>query len=162
MQKVREKYKDDQQRQNQEIMKLYKEHKINPFSGCLPMLVQLPVLIAFYKVLSNAIELRGTSFPWIKDLALPDTVATIMGIPINPLPIIMTGCTVWQQKMTPSTGDTQQQKMMMFMPLIMLFMFYNVSAGLVLYWTVQQLLSMAQQWWSMRQPEPATQGPSHG
>jgi len=162
MQKLREKYKDDQQRMNQETMRLYKEHKINPFSGCLPMLVQLPVLIAFYKVLSNAIELRGTSFLWIKDLALPDTVATVMGIPINPLPLFMTACTVWQQKMTPSTGDSQQQKMMMFMPLIMLFMFYNVSAGLVLYWTVQQLLSMAQQWWSMRQPEPATQGPSHG
>jgi YidC/Oxa1 family membrane protein insertase len=155
MQKVREKYKDDQQRQNQEIMKLYKEHKINPFSGCLPMLVQLPVLIAFYKVLSNAIELRGTSFLWIKDLALPDTVATVMGIPINPLPIIMTGCTVWQQKMTPSTGDAQQQKMMMFMPLVMLFFFYPSASGLVLYWTVQQVLSMAQQWWSMRQPADA-------
>lgn len=153
MQKVREKYKDDSQKMNQEIMKLYKEHKINPFSGCLPMAVQLPVLIAFYKVLSNAIELRGTSFLWIKDLALPDTVATVMGIPINPLPLLMTASTVWQQKMTPSTGDSQQQKMMMFMPLIMLFMFYGMSSGLVLYWTVQQLLSMGQQWWSMRQPD---------
>jgi YidC/Oxa1 family membrane protein insertase len=162
MQKVREKYKDDQQRMNQEIMKLYKEHKINPFSGCLPMLVQLPVLIAFYKVLSNAIELRGASFLWIKDLALPDTIATVMGIPINPLPLVMTGCTVWQQKMTPSTGDAQQQKMMMFMPLIMLFFFYPSASGLVLYWTVQQILSMAQQWWSMRQPAPAQQGPAHG
>jgi len=161
MQKVREKYKDDSQRMNQEIMKLYKEHKINPFSGCLPMVVQLPVLIAFYKVLSNAIELRGTSFLWIKDLALPDTIATIPNLPIigslpiNPLPLLMTASTVLQQKMTPSTGDSQQQKMMMFMPLIMLFMFYGMSSGLVLYWTVQQLLSMAQQWWSMRKTEPA-------
>jgi len=164
MQKIREKYKDDPQRMNQELMKLYKEHKIKPFSGCLPMLVQLPVLIAFYKVLSNAIELRGASFLWIKDLALPDTVAHLpgLGLPINPLPLLMTATTIWQQKMTPSTGDAQQQKMMMFMPLIFLFMFYNVSSGLVLYWTVQQLLSIGQQWWSMRQPAPTTSGPSHG
>jgi len=153
MQKVREKYKDDAQRMNAEIMKLYKEHKINPFSGCLPMLVQFPVLIAFYKVLSNAIELRGTSFLWIKDLALPDTVATVMSVPINPLPLLMTGATVLQQRMTPSTGDAQQQKMMMFMPLIMLFFFYPSASGLVLYWTVQQVLSIAQQWWSMRKPD---------
>lgn len=162
MQKIREKYKDDPQRMNQEMMKLYKEHKINPFSGCLPMLVQLPVLIAFYKVLSNAIELRGASFLWIKDLALPDTVATVFGIPINPLPLVMTAGTVLQQRMTPSTGDTQQQKMMMLMPLIMLFFFYSMSSGLVLYWTVQQLLSLAQQWWSMRASPPAQPGASHG
>ena len=153
VQKVREKFKDDQQRMNAEIMKLYKEHKINPFSGCLPMLVQFPVLIAFYKVLSNAIELRGTSFLWIKDLALPDTVATVMGIPINPLPLFMTATTILQQKMTPSGGDPQQQKMMMFMPLIMLFFFYPSASGLVLYWTVQQVLSIAQQWWGMRKPD---------
>jgi len=150
---------------NQEIMKLYKEHKINPFSGCLPMLVQMPVLIAFYKVLSNAIELRGTSFLWIKDLSLPDTIwihtlpfsLPLIGdtLVLNPLPLLMTASTVLQQKMTPSTGDSQQQKMMMFMPLIMLFMFYGMSSGLVLYWTVQQLLSIAQQWWSMRQTATA-------
>ncbi len=165
MQKVREKYKDDSQKMNQEIMKLYKEHKINPFSGCLPMLVQMPVLIAFYKVLSNAIELRGTSFLWIKDLSLPDTIwihtlpfsLPLIGdtLVLNPLPLLMTASTVLQQKMTPSTGDSQQQKMMMFMPLIMLFMFYGMSSGLVLYWTVQQLLSIAQQWWSMRQTATA-------
>ena len=154
MQKVREKFKDDPQRMNQEMMKLYNEHKINPFSGCLPMLVQLPVLIAFYKVLSNASELRGVSFLWIKDLSLPDTVAMVAGFPLNPLPLAMTAATIWQQKITPTTGDSQQQKMMMFMPLIMLVFFYNMASGLVLYWTAQQFLSIAQQWWSMRQPEP--------
>lgn len=157
MQKLREKFKDDPQRMNQETMKLYKEHKINPFSGCLPMLVQLPVLFGFYKVLSNAIELRGVPFLWIKDLSQPDTIATIAGFDINPLPIVMTLSTVWQQKLTPSTGDAQQQKMMMFMPLIMLFFFYTTASGLVLYWTAQQILSIGQQWWSMRQPDqPAT------
>jgi len=160
MQKIREKFKDDPQRMNQEMMKLYKEHKINPFSGCLPMLVQLPVLFGFYKVLSNAIELRGVPFLWIKDLSQPDTVATIAGFAINPLPVVMTLTMIWQQKLTPSTGDAQQQKMMMFMPLIMLFFFYSTASGLVLYWTAQQFLSIGQQWWSMRQTTPPAPAPA--
>jgi YidC/Oxa1 family membrane protein insertase len=151
MNKLREKYKDDQQRLHQEMMKLYKEHKINPFSGCLPMLVQLPVLIAFYRVLINAIALRGAPFLWIKDLAQPDTIATIAGFDINLLPILMVGGTYWQQKLTPTGGDPQQQKMMMFMPLMMLFFFYKLAAGLTLYYTVQQVLSLFQQWLGMRQ-----------
>jgi len=150
MNKLREKYKDDPQRLNTEMMKLYKEHKINPFSGCLPMLVQLPVLIAFYRVLLNAIALRGAPFLWIHDLAQPDTIATIAGFDINPLPLAMTGCTFWQQKLTPTGGDPQQQKMMMFMPIMMLFFFYKLAAGLTLYYTLQQLLSVLQQWRSMR------------
>ena len=156
--KLKEKYKDDAQRLNQETMKLYKEHKINPFAGCLPMFVQLPVLIGFYKVLSNSIELRGAHFLWIKDLSQPDTVATIAGFPLNPLPLVMVGTMIWQQKITPQTGDQQQQKMMMFMPLMMLFFFYRTSSGLTLYWTMQQALSIAQQYWSLRQagtPAPA-------
>lgn len=148
--KLKEKYKDDAARLNQETMKLYKEHHINPFSGCLPMLVQLPVLIAFYRVLVSDIALRGASFLWIKDLAQPDTVATVAGFAINPLPLVMVGAMIWQQKVTPQSGDAQQQKMMMFMPLMMLFFFYKAAAGLTLYWTLQQLLSFAQQWWSMR------------
>jgi YidC/Oxa1 family membrane protein insertase len=148
--KLKEKYKDDPQRLNQETMKLYKEHHINPFSGCLPMVVQLPVLIAFYRVLISDIALRGASFLWIKDLAQPDTVATVAGFAINPLPLVMVGAMIWQQKITPQSGDAQQQKMMMFMPLMMLFFFYKAAAGLTLYWTLQQLLSFLQQWWSMR------------
>jgi YidC/Oxa1 family membrane protein insertase len=148
--KLKEKFKDDPQRLNQETMKLYKEHGINPFSGCLPMLVQMPVLIGFYRVLLSDIALRGASFLWIKDLAQPDTVATVAGIAINPLPLVMVGAMIWQQKITPQTGDAQQQKMMMFMPLMMLLFFYKAAAGLTLYWTLQQLLSFLQQWWSMR------------
>jgi YidC/Oxa1 family membrane protein insertase len=158
MNKLREKYKDDPQRLNTEMMKLYKEHKINPFSGCLPMLVQLPVLIAFYRVLLNAIALRGAPFLWIHDLAQPDTIATVMGFDINPLPLAMTAGTFWQQKLTPTGGDPQQQKMMMFMPIMMLFFFYKLAAGLTLYYTLQQILSVLQQWRSMRRT--AAEGPA--
>jgi YidC/Oxa1 family membrane protein insertase len=157
MSKLREKYKDDPQRLNQEMMKLYKEHKINPFSGCLPMVVQLPVLIAFYRVLLNAIALRGAPFLWIKDLAQPDTIFAVAGLDINPLPLVMTAATFWQQKLTPTGGDPQQQKMMMFMPVMMLFFFYKLAAGLTLYYTLQQLLSILQQWWSMRRAAGAAQ-----
>ena len=150
VQKLKDKFKDDPARLNQETMRLYKEHKINPFSGCLPMLVQMPVLIAFYKVLGGNVALRGESFLWIKDLAQPDTVAMIAGFAINPLPLLMVGSMIWQQKLTPQTGDPQQAKMMMFMPLIMLMFFYSAASGLTLYWTLQQFLSILQQWLSMR------------
>jgi YidC/Oxa1 family membrane protein insertase len=151
--KLKEKYKDDPQKLNQETMRLYKEHKINPFAGCLPMLVQIPVFFALFAMLRSAIELRGASFLWIKDLSQPDTIFHVAGLPFNPLPLAMTGASFWQMKLTPQTADAQQQKMMAFMPLMMLFFFYSTSSGLVLYWTVQQLLSVAQQWWGLRQPE---------
>lgn len=153
--KLKEKYKDDPQRLNQEQMRLYKEHKINPFAGCLPMLVQIPVFFGLFAMLRSAIELRGAAFLWIKDLSLPDTIFHVAGFPFNPLPLAMTAASFWQMKLTPQTGDTQQQKMMLFMPLMMLFLFYNTSSGLVLYWTVQQFLSVAQQWWTLRKPETA-------
>ena len=111
----------------------------------------MPVLIAFYRVLLNAIALRGAPFLWIHDLAQPDTIFTIAGLDVNPLPLVMTGATFWQQKLTPTGGDPQQQKMMMFMPIMMLFFFYKLAAGLTLYYTLQQLLSILQQWRSMRQ-----------
>ena len=156
MNKLREKYKDDAQRLNTEMMKLYKEHKINPFAGCLPMLVQIPVFFALFAMLRSAVELRGASFLWIKDLSQPDTIAHVLGFPLNPLPIAMGVSMIWQMKITPQTGDPKQQQMMMFMPLMMLFFFYSSSSGLVLYWTVQQFLSIAQQWWSMRQMDSVT------
>ncbi len=155
MAKLKEKYKDDPQKMNAEMMRLYKEHKINPFAGCLPMVVQIPVFFAFYTMLRSAVELRGASFLWIHDLAQPDTIARLAGLPINPLPLVMGASMIWQMKLTPQTGDSQQQKIMMFMPLIFLFICYNMASGLVLYWTVQQLLSIAQQWWSLRQPDAA-------
>jgi YidC/Oxa1 family membrane protein insertase len=151
MAKLREKYKDDPQKMNVEMMKLYKEHKINPFAGCLPMVVQIPVFFALFAMLRTAIELRGAHFLWIKDLSQPDTIAHLAGFGLNPLPLVMGATMIWQMKLTPSGGDPKQQQMMMIMPVVFLFICYNMSSGLVLYWTVQQVLSIAQQWWSMRQ-----------
>ena len=111
------------------------------------------VFFAFYTMLRSAVELRGAPFLWIKDLAQPDTIFHLASFPFNPLPLLMGVSMVFQMKLTPQTGDNQQQKMMMFMPLVFLFICYNMASGLVLYWTVQQLLSIAQQWWSLRQTD---------
>jgi YidC/Oxa1 family membrane protein insertase len=167
MQKLREKYKDEPQRLNQEMMRLYKEHHINPFAGCLPMLVQIPVFFALFAMLRSAVELRGAHFLWVRDLSQPDTILTLPvhlfsanGVAVNPLPLMMTASMIWQTKITPTTGDSQQAKMMMFMPLLMLVFFYNASSGLALYWTVQQLLSIGQQWWSLRKAETKSPPPT--
>ncbi len=144
---VREKYKSDPQKMNQEVMLLYKQHKVNPMGGCLPMVIQIPVFIALFTVLRSAVELRFSSFLWIKDLSEPEGLFAGM-IPfigsLNILPLIMTATMVLQQRLTPSTGDAQQQKMMMFMPIIMLFIFYNMPSALVLYWSVSQGIAILQ------------------
>jgi YidC/Oxa1 family membrane protein insertase len=156
MNKLKEKYPDDPQKQQQEMMKLYKEHKVNPMGGCLPLLVQIPVFFALYTMLRATVELRGASFLWIKDLSMPDTIFDLGGIPVNPLPLVMTATTLWQQKLTPTANvDPTQQKMMMLMPVMFLFFFYSMSSGLVLYWTVQNLLSILQQWLALRDQKPA-------
>lgn len=140
MQEVRERFKKDPQRMQQEMMELYKKHKVNPMGGCLPILLQIPVFFALYKVLLIAIELRGAPFTlWIKDLSQKD--------PYYVLPIVMGITMVIQQKMTPSAGDPKQQKLMMFMPVIFTFMFLNFASGLVVYWLVNNLLSIAQQYY---------------
>lgn len=146
IQEVRKKYKDNPQKVNTEMMKLYKEHKVNPLGGCLPILLQMPIFFALYAALSGAVEPRHTAFLWINDLTLPDTVAHIpwTTVPINPLMLTMTATMVLQQKLTPSAADPAQQRMMMFMPLIMLVMLYSLPSGLTLYWTVSQLISIAQ------------------
>jgi YidC/Oxa1 family membrane protein insertase len=148
--KVREKYKDDKQRQQQEIMQLYKTYKVNPMGGCLPMVVQIPVFIAFYKVLGSAIELRHAPFMlWINDLSAPDRLFPQLGIPwvegIPVLTLLMGASMFIQQKMTPTTGDPTQAKMMMLMPVVFTFMFISFPSGLVLYWLVNNLLSIGQQ-----------------
>ncbi len=146
MKEIREKYKDNQQKQQQELMNLYKEHKVNPLGGCLPMLIQIPVFIALFVVLRSAIELRFAPFLWVRDLSQPENLlAGVLPIPLNILPIVMAVTMVWQQKLTPGTGDPNQQKMMMFMPVMMLVMFYNFAAGLTLYWTTNQCLMIVQQ-----------------
>lgn len=144
IQEVRKKYKDNPQKVNTEMMKLYKEHKVNPLGGCFPILLQMPIFFALYAALSGAVEPRHTAFLWINDLTLPDTVATIFSVPINPLMLTMTGTMVLQQKLTPSAADPAQQRMMMFMPLIMLVMLYSLPSGLTLYWTVSQFISIMQ------------------
>lgn len=146
MNKIREKYKDDPQKMNRKMMEFMKEHKVSPLGGCLPMLIQIPVFFGFYFMIQSAIELRGASFLWAWDLSVPDTVATLAGFPLNPLPLIMGATMFWQAKLTPpSPGmDPTQQKIMQYMPLIFLFVLYNMSSGLTLYWTVQNILTIVQ------------------
>mgnify|MGYP000925839354 CR=1 FL=1 len=149
--KLREKYGDDKQRMNQETMQLYKTYKVNPMGGCLPMLLQIPVFIAFYKVLGSSIELRQAPFMlWINDLAAPDRLPIGFNIPYvgDGLPVLtlLMGASMFiQQKLTPTTGDPTQAKMMLLMPVIFTFMFINFPSGLVLYWLVNNVLSIGQQ-----------------
>src|SRR5690606_1681279 len=104
-------------RQNEEMMKLYREHKINPMGGCLPSLIQMPIFLGFFYMLRTAVELRNNEFFWVTDLSRPDTVAILFGIlPVNPLPILMTVSMVFYMRIQPKTGNEMQQKMMMFMP----------------------------------------------
>ncbi len=150
--KLQEKYKDDKARLNQALMEVYKSRGVNPMSGCLPMLPQIPVFFALYKALSGAIELRHAPFLWwINDLSAPEDLFsfTLMGytIPIRLLPIIMGVTQVIQQKMTPTSADPMQQKMMMFMPIVFTFIFWGFPSGLVLYWLVYNVASIAQQYY---------------
>jgi len=152
---VRAKLKDKPQKMNEEVMALYKKHKVNPMAGCLPMLVQIPVFIALFVVLRSAVELRFAPFLWVSDLSEPEGILSSV-LPfggLNILPLLMTATTVWQQKITPSTADPQQQKLMMFMPIVMLFLFYNMASGLVLYWTVSQGLAIAQLVWQQKKTD---------
>ncbi|NOU36580.1 MAG: membrane protein insertase YidC [Kiritimatiellaceae bacterium] len=148
LKEIREKFKDNPQRMQQETMAFYKENKVNPLGGCLPMLIQIPVFIALFVVLRSAVELRFSKFLWISDLSEPENLFAGM-IPVvgslNILPLLMTVTTIWQQKMTPSAGDPQQQKIMaIMMPLMMLFFFYTMPSGLVLYWTTSNLIMIVQ------------------
>ena len=156
MKDIREKYKNDKKKMNEEVMSLYRTYKINPLGGCLPMVVQLPVFFALYRMLYQAIELRHAPFfLWIDDLSAPDRLFRFgfaipfmeppYGIPV--LTIIMGATMLLQQKMSPPMGDPTQAKMMMFMPLIFTVIFINFSAGLVLYWLVNNVLSIAQQYY---------------
>ena len=147
LKEIREKYKDEPMVQQAKMSELYREHKVNPLGGCLPMLIQIPVFIALYYALGSAAELRMQSFWWIKDLAQPDTVATVFGLAINPLIIAWTALMIVQQKLTPTTMDPMQAKVMLAMPLVMVFVLYNLPAALTLYWTVSQMFSIAQMYY---------------
>ncbi len=160
MAKLREKYKNNKQEMNKQLMGLYKTYKINPMGGCLPMLVQMPVFFAFYRILPNSIELRHAPFVlWVNDLSAPERLfsfpftiplmAPPYGIPI--LTLLMGASMFLQQKMTPMTGDPAQAKMMMLLPVVFTFLFINFPSGLVLYWLVNNILSIAQQYRINRQ-----------
>ena len=148
MKALQEKYKDDPKKMNTKLMEFMKENKVSPLGGCLPMVLQIPVFIGFYKMLQTAIELRGASFLWACDLSRADTIFVIPGIdfPVNPMPLMMGATMLWQAQLTPpSPGmDPMQQKMMKYMPLMMMVFLYKFSAGLTLYWTVQNLLTILQ------------------
>ena len=156
MMEIREKFKNDKQKMNQETMALYKTYKVNPASGCLPLLVQMPIFFALYRMLYQAIELRHAPFiGWISDLSAPDRLfefnfaipmmQTPYGIPM--LTLLMGASFLLQQKMTPTAGDPMQAKMMMLMPIFMTVLFINFPAGLVLYMFVNNLISMGQQYY---------------
>jgi len=154
MAEIREKHKDDKKMMNQEIMSLYRTYKINPMGGCLPMILQIPVFFALYRMLYQAIELRHAPFfLWINDLSAPDRLFHFSfsipfmqppyGIPV--LTVIMGATMLLQQKMSPPPGDPTQAKMMMLMPIVFTVIFINFSSGLVLYWLINNILSIAQQ-----------------
>lgn len=157
LKEFQEKYKDDPTRLNQETMKLYKDYGVNPLSGCLPMFVQIPIFFGFYSMLGTAIELRNSKFLWVKDLSQPDTLFTISHFPVNILPLCMAGTMVWQMSLTPKSGDAAQQRMMMFIPLIFISFCYNFASALALYWTVQNLFSIAQLYLTRNQTAPVLQ-----
>ena len=134
LKELQEKYKEEPTKLNTEMMKLYKDFGVNPLGGCLPLLIQMPVFLGFYYMLLSSVELRGQTFFWIHDLSRPDTVFVIpgLGLPINPMPLIMTATMMWSMHITPQPQgvDNPGAKMMKFMPILMLVFCYNFSSTL--------------------------------
>ena len=160
---LKEKYKDDKSTQQAEMMKLYTSNDINPLSslgGCLPLLIQLPVFIALYFALLYSIDLRHSSFLWVNDLSQPEHLFDVLGIPFRVLPLLMGVSWFLSQRLTPMTAPGSetmelQMKLMQFMPIIFTVMFWGLPSGLILYWTVSNILSVGQQLYINRQvPEP--------
>lgn len=155
MAKLKEKYPDEPQKVNMEMMKLYQKYGINPASGCVPMLIQIPIFFAFYRVLQYSAELRGQPFClWMTDLSLPDTVGHLFGIPINILPLIMAVTMIIQMRMTPQAGERSQRIIMNLMPVMFFLFCYNFASALALYWTTQNLISIGQTALIRRLPMP--------
>jgi YidC/Oxa1 family membrane protein insertase len=159
IQEIRQKYKNDRKRMNEEVMRLHRTYNINPLGGCLPMVLQIPVFFALYRMLDSAIELRHAHFLWwINDLSAPDRLFNFgfsipfmeppYGIPV--LTLVMGATMFIQQKMTPPAGDPTQAKMMMLMPVVFTFIFINFSSGLVLYWLINNVLSIGQQYYTQK------------
>jgi YidC/Oxa1 family membrane protein insertase len=150
MKALREKFKDDPKKMQMETMKLFRENKVNPVGGCLPMLVQIPIFFALFRMIMSASELRFSEFLWVADLSAPDTIGYVFGLPINILPIFMGISMYYQMRMMPMAMDSTQQKIFRLMPFIFFIFCYNFSSGLVLYWTVQNLLTITQQYLTNR------------
>ena len=154
MKELKEKYADDANKLNTEMMGMYRKYGINPIGGCLPMFIQIPIFFGFFRMLDYAVELRNQPFLWVSDLSQPDTLMHIAGIPFNILPIVMAGTSVVQMAMMPKTGDKMQQRIMMFMPLMFFFFCYNYASALALYWTTQNIFSIGQTYFMNKIPEP--------
>jgi YidC/Oxa1 family membrane protein insertase len=165
---LKEKYKDDPVKMNKKTMEFMREQKVSPLGGCLPMLLQIPVFFGFFSMIQSAIELRGARFMWIPDLSQTDTLFMIpalgfipffgipgVGLPFNLLPLLMGATMLWQSHLTPASPgmDPTQQKIMRYMPLMFLAFLYNYSAGLTLYWTVQNLLTILQTYLTRTAPQ---------
>ena len=163
---ISERNKNNAQKKQQEVMALYKKHGVNPLGGCLPMLIQIPIFVALYNALSSSVEMWRAPFLWIKDLSLPDALFAInvwglKDYPFNLLALLMGVTMFFQQKMSPpSTSDPQQAKLMLYMmPTMFTFMFWTFPSGLVLYWLVNNVLQMGQQYWLQKQGKLALGGP---
>ena len=169
VQAIQERYKNNPQKKQEETMALYRKHGVNPMGGCLPMLAQIPIFIALYNALSSSVEMWQAHFLWIRDLTQPDSLFTITlwgghALSANLLALLM-GVSMWvQQKMSPTTGDPRQAAMMLWtMPIIFTFMFWSFPSGLVLYWFVNNILQVGQQWLINRgkaRPSPAEGQPA--
>jgi YidC/Oxa1 family membrane protein insertase len=165
IQAIRDKYKENPQKMQSAMMALYKEHKVNPMGGCLPMLIPLPFFFGFFKMLQSAAELRFAEFLWAKDLSASDTVLTIYGFPLNILPLLLGITMLVQMRLVPqpATVDNTQAKIMKFMPLMFMAVCYFYSCALSLYSTVNGLFTIAQQLFINRlkddEPAPAAAGP---
>jgi YidC/Oxa1 family membrane protein insertase len=153
LKRLQEQYKDDQTKLQKEMMELYKRNNVNPFAGCLPMVLQIPIFVGLYNALSHAIELRHAPFAfWIHDLSAPERLP-LFGLQIPVMTILMGASMLVQQWLTPQqTADPAQRQIMMIMPIAFTFMFYNFPSGLVLYWLVSNLLGIAQQYVMLRAP----------
>jgi len=137
---LKERHKDDRQKFQMEMMAMYKKEKVNPAGGCLPILIQIPVFLAFYWALLESVEMRHAPFMlWLQDLSAPD--------PYYVLPVLMGLTQFLMTKLNPAPMDDIQKKVMMFMPIVLVFIFIGFPQGLVLYWVVNNILSMAQQWY---------------
>ena len=161
MQAMREKYKDNPQKIQTETLKLFKENKVNPLGGCIPILITIPFFIGFFTMLQSASELRFASFLWATDLSAPDTVAHIFGLPLNIMPLFMGATMIFQMRLTPTpTTDNAQATMMKVMPWMFTLFCYNFASGLALYSTINGLFTIGQQLVINRMPEAQLPAPA--